>query len=168
MQRFGLTLVQSGNMAVGMSLVSLFSPALFGRLDPGPLRRRAWVVNVSLLLAVLYLVVGLVQHAVLTVVLVLCIALLSGSSVLQYSDVRSSYPSDLTGRALSVFTMAMFLGVGVVQSLTGWVADWAEGQGMEPYRAVMACLAVLMAAGSSAFRWLPQSPLLHCPEPHAR
>lgn len=168
MQRFGLTLVQSGNMAVGMSLVSLFSPALFGRLDPGPLRRRAWVVNVSLLLAVLYLIVGLVQHAVLTVVLVLCIALLSGSSVLQYSDVRSSYPSDLTGRALSVFTMAMFLGVGVVQSLTGWVADWAEGQGMEPYRAVMACLAVLMAAGSSAFRWLPQSPLLHCPEPHAR
>ena len=167
MQRFDFTLVQSGNMAVGMSVVSLFSPALFGRLDPGPERRRAWVVNVSLLLAALYLAVGLVQHAALTVVLVLCIAVLSGCSVLQYSDVRSSYPSDLTGRALSVFTMAMFLGVGLVQSLTGWVADWAQAHGIEPYRAVMACLAVLMAAGCSAFRWLPQSPLLHSPEQHA-
>ena len=160
MHRLDFTLVQSGNVAVAMSLVSLFSPALFGRLDPGPLRRRAWVVNVSLLLAALYLGLGLVQHTALTLGLVLCIAVLSGCSVLQYSDVRSSYPSDLTGRALSVFTMAMFLGVGLVQSFTGWVADWAQDQGMEPYRAVMVCLAVLMAAGSSAFRWLPRSPLL--------
>lgn len=160
MHRLDFTLVQSGNVAVAVSLVSLFSPALFGRLDPGPLRRRAWVVNVSLLLAALYLALGLVQHTALTLGLVLCIAVLSGSSVLQYSDVRSSYPSDLTGRALSVFTMAMFLGVGLVQSFTGWVADWAQDHGMEPYRAVMVCLAVLMAAGSSAFRWLPRSPLL--------
>ena len=165
MHRLDFTLVQSGNVAVAVSLVSLFSPALFGRLDPGPLRRRAWVVYVSLLLAALYLALGLVQHTALTLGLVLCIAVLSGSSVLQYSDVRSSYPSDLTGRALSVFTMAMFLGVGLVQSFTGWVADWAQGHGMEPYRAVMVCLAVLMAAGSSAFRWLPRSPLLLGQEP---
>ena len=165
MHRLDFTLVQSGNVAVAVSLVSLFSPALFGRLDPGPLRRRAWVVYVSLLLAALYLALGLVQHTALTLGLVLCIAVLSGSSVLQYSDVRSSYPSDLTGRALSVFTMAMFLGVGLVQSFTGWVADWAQGYGMEPYRAVMVCLAVLMAAGSSAFRWLPRSPLLLGQEP---
>ncbi len=158
--RYAFTLVESGNMAVLMSLISLFSPALFGRLDPGPARRRTWVVNFSLLVAALYLGVGLVQHAALNIALVMCIAVLSGYSVLQYSDVRSSYAPDLTGRALSVFTMAMFLGVGLVQSLTGWVADWAQGQGIEPYTAVMVTIAALLAVGSTAFRWLPISPLL--------
>jgi len=164
-ERYAFTLVQSGNMALVMSLISLFSPALFGRLDPGPARRRTWVVNVSLLAAALYLAVGLVQHAALNIALVLGIAVLSGYSVLQYSDVRSSYPPDLTGRALSVFTMAMFLGVGLVQSLTGWVADWAQGQGWEPYRAVMLTIAALLALGSTAFRWLPRSPLLQAAAP---
>ena len=163
--RYAFTLVQSGNMAVVMSLISLFSPALFGRLDPGPDRRRAWLVNLSLLVAALYLGVGLAQHAALNMALVLCISVLSGYSVLQYSDVRSSYAPDLTGRALSVFTMAMFLGVGLVQWLTGWVAGWAEDQGMEPYRAVMVTIAALLALGSTAFRWLPRSPLLQ-QQPH--
>ncbi|MFZ2856288.1 MAG: MFS transporter, partial [Acidovorax sp.] len=158
--RYAFTLVESGNMAVAMSLVSLFSPAFFGRLDPGPARRRAWIANFSLLVAALYLGLGLVHHATLNLVLVMCIAVLSGYSVLQYSDVRSSYPPDLTGRALSVFTMAMFLGVGLVQWLTGWVADWAQGQGREPYSAVMGAIATLLALGSVAFRWLPLSPLL--------
>ena len=35
---------------------------------------------------------------------------LSGYMVLQYADVRSSYPAAMTGRAMSVFTMALFLG----------------------------------------------------------
>lgn len=159
-ERYGFTLVDAGNMAVAMSMISLFSPAMFGRIDPGPLRRRRWVVNFSLGVAVLYLGVGLAHHAVLNVALVLAISVLSGFSVLQYSDVRSSYAPDLTGRALSVFTMAMFLGVGLMQSLTGWVADWAQGHGVEPYRAVMTTIAAALALGSTAFRWLPASPLL--------
>ncbi len=158
--RYGFTLVESGNMALVMSLISLFSPALFGRFDPGPTRRRAWIVNFSLLIAALYLGVGLAHHATLNIALVLCVSVLSGYMVLQYSDVRSSYPPDLTGRALSVFTMAMFLGVGLVQWFSGWVANWAQAQGMEPYRAVMITIAVLLALGSTAFRWLPKSPLL--------
>ncbi len=36
----------------------------------------------------------------------------------------------------------------------------AQGQGMEPCRAVMAAIAALLAFGSTAFRWLPASPLL--------
>ena len=144
-----------------MSMISLFSPALFGRLDPGPLRRRVWLVNLSLLAALLYLTLGWTPHyAHLNVALVLCVATLSGYSVLQYSDVRSAYAPDLTGRALSVFTMAMFLGVGLMQSATGWVASWAQSQGIEPYRAVMTAIAIALALGSSALRWLPAPPLL--------
>jgi hypothetical protein len=56
--------------------------------------------------------------------------------------------------------MAMFFGVGLMQWLTGHVADWALGQGIEPYRAVMITIATLLALGSTAFRWLPKSQLL--------
>jgi len=66
---------------------------------------------------------------------------------------------------LSVFTMALFLGVGIVQWFSGWVASWAQAQGLEPYRAVMLTIAVLLALGSSAFRWLPRSPMLQQAEP---
>jgi predicted MFS family arabinose efflux permease len=166
--RYAFTLIESGNLALVMSLISLFSPALFGRLDPGPRRRRAWIANFSLLVASLYLGVGLAHHAVLNIVLILCISVLSGHMVLQYSDVRSSYAPDLTGRALSVYTMAMFLGVGLMQWLTGRVADWAHAQELEPYRVVMITIASLLALGSTAFRWLPSSPLLqqaHGPQP---
>ena len=100
------------------------------------------------------------QHSAINVALVLCVATLSGYSILQYSDVRSAYAPDLTGRALSVFTMAMFLGVGIMQTATGWVASWAQSQGIEPYRAVMSSIALALALGSSALRWLPAPPLL--------
>jgi MFS family permease len=160
-ERYGFTLLDAGNMAVAMSLISLFSPALFGRIDPGPMRRRRWVVNFSLGISVLYLGVGLAHNAVLNLALVLAISVLSGYGVLLYSDVRSSYPPDLTGRALSLYTMAMFLGVALMQSLTGWVAGWAQVHGVEPYRAVMTTIAAALALGSTAFRYLPESPLLH-------
>ena len=158
--RYQFSLVETGNVAVAMSLISVFAPALFGRLDPGPMRRRAWVANLSLLVAALYLAIGLVHNASANVALVLCISVLTGYAVLQYSDVRSSYPTDLIGRALSVYTMAMFLGAGLMQTFTGWVAQWALGQGWEPYRVVMGAIALLLATGSTAFRWLPMSPLL--------
>ena len=160
-ERYGFTLLDAGNMAVAMSLISLFSPALFGHIDPGPTRRRRWVVNFSLGISVLYLGVGLAHNAVLNLALVLAISVLSGYGVLLYSDVRSSYPPDLTGRALSLYTMAMFLGVALMQSLTGWVAGWAQVHGVEPYRAVMTTIAAALALGSTAFRYLPESPLLH-------
>ena len=48
----------------------------------------------------------------------------------------------------------------MVQKQTGLVANWAQTQGLEPYRAVMLTIAAMLALGSTAFRWLPKSPLL--------
>ena len=80
--------------------------------------------------------------------------------MLQYTDVRSSYPGELTGRALSLYTMAMFLGVALMQTATGAVAAWAGAQGLEPYRAVLLAIAGWLALAALAFRVLPVSPLL--------
>ena len=158
--RYDFSLVESGNVALIVSLISLFSPAFFGRLDPGPARRRRWLNNCSLLMGSLFLVMAFLHHGWSNVALIFAMGLLSGYSVLQYADVRSSYPPELTGRALSLFTMAMFLGVALVQWFTGWVAAWAEAWGLEPYMAVMVSIAAILVGASTAFRFLPASPLL--------
>ena len=160
MDRFHLSLVYSGNVALALSLIALFAPGMWGRVDPGTARRRPWIANASLLMAALFVALALLQHAAASVVLILLMGLLSGYGVLQYADVRVSYPPALTGRALSAYTMAMFLGVALMQWFTGIVAAWAQHRGMDAHTAVMLSIAGWLALASVAFRVLPVSPLV--------
>jgi len=160
MQRHGFNLLQSGNAALALSLIALFSPAIFGRLDPGDSRRRRWIFGFSLAVACLYAALAWLHHPTGDVIIIILVGILSGHAILQYADVRSSYPPELIGRALSLYTMAMFLGVALMQWMTGWVAAWAEAQQMEAYRAVMLSIASTLALAALAFRLLPASPLL--------
>ena len=153
--RHGYTLVASGHVATAMSLVSLFSPAFFGRMDPGPGARRRWLIGFTVLMAALFAAMGVWQLAWLDVAGPLAVGVLSGYIVLQYADVRSSYPAAMTGRAMSVFTMALFLGVALMQWITGVAASTAKAQGAEPYAVVMFTIAGMLALGAAAFRWLP-------------
>jgi len=161
MQRHGWSLVASGNVALALSVVALAGPVLFGRIDPPDARRRRrWLVACTLAMAALFAALATGGPSWLDVALMLAVGLLSGFIVLQYADVRAAYPADLTGRAMAVFTMAMFLGVALMQWFTGIVAAWAAAQGWEPYRAVMLAIAAWLALASLAFRRLPASPLL--------
>ncbi len=153
--RHGYTLVASGHVATAMSLVSLFSPAFFGRMDPGPGARRRWLIGFTVLMAALFAAMGVWQLAWLDVAGPLAVGVLSDYMVLQYADVRSSYPAAMTGRAMSVFTMALFLGVALMQWITGVAASTAKAQGAEPYAVVMFTIAGMLALGAAAFRWLP-------------
>ena len=157
-ERHGFSLVASGHVATVMSLVSLFSPAFFGRLDPGPGARRRWLTGYTVLMAVLFAAMGGWPLAWLDVAGPIAVGLLSGYMVLQYADVRSAYPAAMTGRAMSVFTMALFLGVALMQWLTGAAASSAKAQGADPYGVVMFTIAGLLAVGAAAFRWLPRPP----------
>ena len=158
MERHGFSLVESGNVALIMSLASLFGPPLFGRLDPGPLHRRRWIVGFTLLLAALFAAFAMTHNPLIDVIGPIVIGALSGYLVLQYADVRAAYPAALTGRALAVFTMAMFLGVAAMQWFTGIVAALASEYGAEPYTAVLASIAALLAAGAIAYVVLPAPP----------
>jgi hypothetical protein len=82
--------------------------------------------------------------------------LLSGYIVLQYADVKAAYPPAMTGRAMAVFTMAMFLGVAVMQWLTGAVASAASAHGADPFVSVLLTIAGLLVAGALAFVCLPK------------
>ena len=93
--------------------------------------------------------------AAAVVALALGFGLLSGVLVLQYADVRAAYPASLTGRALALFTMAMFLGVAAMQWLTGWVAEVAPALGLEPFVATLVVIAALLVAGAIGYVALP-------------
>ena len=66
-----------------------------------------------------------------------------------------------TGRAMAVFTMAMFLGVALMQWVTGVAASLASARGADPYMAVMLTIAGMLATGAIAFRLLPGPPRAH-------
>jgi hypothetical protein len=56
---------------------------------------------------------------------------------------------------MAVFTMAMFLGIALMQWITGIVASIAKARGGEPFTAVLLTVAALLAAGAIAFVSLP-------------
>jgi dipeptide/tripeptide permease len=75
--------------------------------------------------------------------------------VMQYADVRASYPAHMTGRAMAVFTMALFMGVAIMQWLTGLAASAAAALHVETYPAVFGTIAFFLLLGAVLFRFLP-------------
>lgn len=156
-ERHGFSLVQSGNVAIAVSVVGMFGPVLFGRFDPGAARRR-WIVGFTLAVAAVFGVMAFNPGAALDVAGLIAVGVLSGYIVLQYADVKAAYPAAMTGRAMAVFTMAMFLGVAVMQWFTGVVASAAPSYGVDPFVGVLLTIAGLLVAGACAFVSLPKPP----------
>jgi predicted MFS family arabinose efflux permease len=159
--RHGFSLVQTGNVAIAMSVIGMCGPPLFGRLDPGESRRRQWIVACALVNAGCFAVMAASPGAPIEIALALAAGLMSGFGTLQYADVRSAYPPHMTGRAMAVFTMALFLGVALMQWFTGGVASLAAARQVEPYAAVLGAIAVSLMLGCAAFRVLPAPPRLN-------
>ena len=156
-ERAGLSLLASGNVALGMTLASIGSPALFGRIAPSGRGRQRWLLTMALVAALLVATLGLVQVAWVDVALPVLYGLLSGFTVLQHGYVHESYAPAVRGRALSLLTMAMFLGVALMQSVSGLVAGWAPALGLEPFSAALLSMSALLLAGAAAFGWLPRA-----------
>jgi predicted MFS family arabinose efflux permease len=156
--RHGFSLVQTGNVALAISVLGMVGAPLFGRLDPGEQRRRRWIIACALINAACFAALASSPGAAIEIALALAVSLLSGFGSLQYADVRSSYPSHMTGRAMSVFTMAMFLGIALMQWFTGGVASMAGTMHVEPYAAVFGAIALSLVVGCVAFRALPSPP----------
>ncbi|NNU44825.1 MFS transporter [Ramlibacter sp. B156] len=154
--RYGYTLVQTGNVLLAVSVLGMVGPPLFGRLDPGDAKRRRWITGYTIACAVIFALMAAPIPAAAEVVLSLAIGLVSGYMVMQYADVRAAYPAHMTGRAMAVFTMAMFLGVALMQWLTGVAASVATVLGVETYTAVFGAIAGFLALGIALFRFLPQ------------
>lgn len=154
--RYGYTLVASGNVALVLSALGMIGPPLFGRFDPGDRsRRRRWLVNYTIACAAVFAALALHLPAGLEVALAFVVGLLSSYMVMQYADVRASYPAHMTGRAMAVFTMAMFMGVAIMQWLTGLAASAAPALHLETYTAVFGSITLMLLLGAALFRFLP-------------
>ena len=156
--RHDFSLVQTGNVAIAMSVVSMISTPLIGRLDPGAGHRRRWIVGFTVAGVATFALMAFDPGSLFDVGGAIFYGLISGFIVLQYADVRDAYPQALTGRAIALFTMAMFLGIALMQWLTGLVASIAAANGADPFAAVLGTIALLLAAGAAAFAWLPRPP----------
>ncbi len=154
-ERHGFSLVAGGNAVLAVSIASMVGAPLFGRIDPGPRTRRRWIVGFTLAVALVLAVLAFDPGPAFDVIGSMLVGLASGYIVLQYADVRAAYPTAMTGRAMALFTMAMFLGVALMQWLTGLVASLAASLGGEPFVAVLAAMALLLVSGAAAFVWLP-------------
>ena len=153
--RYGFTLVETGNVALAVSVLGMVGPPLFGRFDPGDRSRRRWITGLTITCAVIFALMALPLPAVPEVALSLAIGIVSGYMVMQYADVRASYPAHMTGRAMAVFTMAMFLGVALMQWLTGLAASAAAVLHIETYTAVFGAIAFFLLLGTALYRFLP-------------
>ena len=154
--RYRFTLVDSGNVALAVSVLGMVGPPLFGRLDPGDAqRRRRWIVGFTLACAALFAAMAFSLPASFEVTLALAVGIVSGYMVMQYADVRATYPAQMTGRAMAVFTRAMFLGVALMQWLTGLAASAAAALHVETYTAVFAAIAFFLLLGTGLYRFLP-------------
>lgn len=154
-QRYGLSLVEVGNVASAISLAGLLGPLVFGRIDPGGAQRRAVIIGCSAGYVAMFTMLAVGSGMAVDITLVIITGVFGGYIVLQYADVRSAYPAELTGRALSMFTMAMFVGVAVIQWLSGVAATLAAGYGVDPLRAALLAIGAWLALGTLAFWRLP-------------
>lgn len=159
-QRHGFTIVEVGHVAFAVSLAGMLGPLVFGRIDPGGRARRAVIIGCSAGYAMLFAAHAVGAGMVLDVALVVLNGFFAGYIALQYADLRSAYPAEMTGRALSVFTMAMFSGVAAVQWLSGAAATVASGAGRDPLSAALLAVGALLALGTLAFWRLPWPPKL--------
>jgi len=153
--RHGFSLVASGHVALAVSVVGMVGPPVFGRLDPGDARRRGWILWSALATVIMYAAMAFDPGAWVDVALALVMSVVAGFIVLQYADVRAAYPAAQTGRAMAIFTMAMFLGIAFMQWATGVAAAVAADHGWPPFAAVNGLIALLLLLGAAAFAMLP-------------
>jgi MFS family permease len=156
--RHGLSLVASGNVALVMTITGMISPMMFGRMDPGGARRARWMMGCASAGALMFGAMALTHSRAIDIGLPIIYGLLSGYSVLQYAYTKNAYPAAMTGRAMALMNMAMFLGVSLMQWTTGVAASWAVAHGVEPFRAVFLTVAGMLAVGTIAFLVLPRAP----------
>jgi MFS family permease len=152
-ERYGLSLLSAGNVALLFSIAMILGPAVMGQFDPGDKARPAIITTIALAIAATIGALAIFDGLSLWLDVILCTALgfLSGSFILIYAEARSSYPPELTGRGLTALNMSFFLGAAVAQSLSGVIAAGAQQAGLNAIDAVLLFLAAALLAGTVCF-----------------
>jgi MFS family permease len=164
-ERYALTLVAAGNVALLVSVAIILGPAVVGHFDPGDKTRPSAITVMAVLMAATIGGLAMSDGYSLWLDVALCVflGLISGFFILMYAEARSSYPPELTGRGMTALNMSIFLGAAVAQSLSGVVAAGAQKVGWNAIDAVLLFLSASLLADTLCFFTLiraakPQSP----------
>jgi MFS family permease len=152
-ERYGLSLLSAGNVALLFSIAMILGPAVAGHFDPGDKARPVIITTIALAIAATIGALAIFDGFSLWLDAILCVVLgfLSGFFILIYAEARSSYPPELTGRGLTALNMSFFLGAAVAQSLSGVIAAVAQQAGWNAIDAVLLFLAAALLAGTVCF-----------------
>jgi len=152
-ERYGVSLLSAGNVALFFSIAMIIGPAVGGYLDPGDKARPAAITMMALAIAASICALAIFDGFSLWLDAILCVTIgfLSGFFILVYAEARSSYPPELTGRGLTALNMSFFLGAAVAQSLSGIIAVGAQQVGWNATDAVLLFLAAALLAGTVCF-----------------
>lgn len=156
-ERHGLSLIAAGNVALVMTVGNLIGPAMFGRMDPGGTRRTRAMVGLALFGATAFAVMAVAKSKWFDIGAAISYGFLAGYGVWQYAYAKSAYPAALTGRAMALLNTSMFLGVALMQWLTGVTSTWGARHGMETFEAALLTVAAMLALGATAFALLPKA-----------
>ena len=155
MDRHGFGLVVSGHIMLATSLAALLGPPVFGLLKPGNRGRRYWIVASAAVYIAAFAALAGQSSSLVDVAAVVLLGFMTGYFILQYADVRAAYAEEVVGRAFAVFNTAIFLGVAVMQWLTGLVGSFAVARDADPFTPVFVVIIILLAAGIASFVLLP-------------
>lgn len=142
---FGLSSVDTGNAIFALSISMIVGPLAFGILERKGLSRSALIVfggvGASVLLIGLVTAVTSVMSALIVLIL---FGLCSSFYILQFAEVRHTFPDRLAGRALTALNLVFFMGVAFWQTVTGSIAmlfaDEAMNLTKESYTAIFVIL----------------------------
>ncbi|WP_025371998.1 MFS transporter [Advenella mimigardefordensis] len=150
-ERHHASLVFAGNLALLLSIISVFSPMLFGRLDPGPGKRYVYLCIQPWVLVIAFIVLAFSQQLWLSIVAIMVIAVAAANTVWQLADAKEVYPQDMQGRAIALFNTSLFLGASFMQWISGKAHDWLSLQGEDMFTSAFLMTAFVLSAGITAY-----------------
>lgn len=154
---YGLDPQARGNALLFMAMGIIAGNLIYGPLDRRFDTRKGVVTVGAICLAATLLTLALMPSAPLwlAVALVGLIGLFATFDVMLFAHARSLFPHHLSGRAVTTVNLALFIGVGTLQFVSGFVVREAHAHGLSPadaYRIVFGFLAVACLCGLALYR----------------
>lgn len=150
-ERYQVSLVFAGNLALVLSIISVFSPTLFGRLDPGPGKRYAYLCVEPWVLVIGFVILAYSQHLWVSIVAIIVIAIGAGNAVWQLADAKEVYPQNMQGRAIALFNTSLFMGASFMQWISGKAHNIFSLEGGDIFTSAFLMSAIVLSVGIIAY-----------------
>ncbi len=146
-ERHQESLVFAGNLALILSILSVFSPMLFGKIDPGPGKRYTYLCIEPWALVIGFIVLAFSHNLWVSLAAIVVIAVGASNTVWQLADAKEVYPQNMQGRAMALFNTALFMGASFMQWASGKAQVVLSIAGQDVFTSAFLMCAIVLSAG---------------------